>query len=332
MDLRPSARMVSRTSMAPRKPSIRRWITAFSVASGVALSAAAQDGSEFSLNDLLIPGENWSVVANSQSQSIVTITADRDGTLYYNGYAEGARGIYRLERDGSGTRINALEQGAMVWTSGGLIGTDGDSIYALRPAPRMGTPFAPFRIEVLAHPKGAWALCASANGFVYFTDLIENQVRVFDPRAGQTVNLAPLRQGGGIALSPDGDTLVAASYGEFHADAFRVEPNGRVSGRGPFLALRTFPHEGEKEQRMDPRPLSPYSGAHAICTDREGRYYVAMRLGVQVFDSEGREIGLIAHPAFHQSLVGCTVAGSSLYVCAGPTVYRRRINAKGWTP
>ena len=80
----------------------------------------------------------------------------------------------------------------------------------------------------------------------------------------------------------------------------------------------------------EPPPLVVESRGDGMCTDTLGRFYVTSALGVQVFDSTGRECGLLPKPQPSQPLTSCAIAGDFLYVTNGDKVFRRKVQAKSW--
>ena len=72
------------------------------------------------------------------------------------------------------------------------------------------------------------------------------------------------------------------------------------------------------------------SGAGEMCMDRDGRAYVATRLGVQVFDRNGRARGILPMPEGQPTSV-CFggAAFDTLFVTSGGRLYRRRMQSFG---
>jgi sugar lactone lactonase YvrE len=67
--------------------------------------------------------------------------------------------------------------------------------------------------------------------------------------------------------------------------------------------------------------------------DREGRLYVATRLGIQVLDPLGRVNAILPLPLGQPS--NCCFGGRAfdfLYVSCGSRVYRRQLNVRGCNP
>lgn len=74
-------------------------------------------------------------------------------------------------------------------------------------------------------------------------------------------------------------------------------------------------------------------GAAQVCMARNGYAYAATRMGVQIFDRNGR-VRAILPVAGHQ-LAGIFLGGAdmqTLYVSTGDTIYRRQLKAVGFSP
>lgn len=122
----------------------------------------------------------------------------------------------------------------------------------------------------------------------------------------------------GLAFSPDECMLYVCDTARYHVRAFDVEPSGDlVAGSGRVLA------------EMDPgKP----GGPDGMKTDAEGRLYVAVALGVWVFEPDGRLLGILALPKRPSNLAWCGPDGATLAITAVDSVYRVRLNVRGILP
>ena len=117
----------------------------------------------------------------------------------------------------------------------------------------------------------------------------------------------------GLAFSPDERTLYIADTPRHHVRAFDVATAGTLSNSRIFAEMR-------EEGRPD-----------GIKLDRDGRLYVCAAVAVQVFEPDGRLLGLIDCP---QMPANCTWGdnGSMLYITARTGVYRTRLATMGIAP
>lgn len=184
-------------------------------------------------------------------------------------------------------------------------------------------------------------LVIDAKGGIYFTD----PQFIFDEpaRPGKTVNyitpkgkvieVVPPGEFGmpnGILLSPDGRTLYVNNT--YHDEkrmsdvenwviAYDVEADGTLANKRKFAQLFLPPTEYDVGTRS--------SCADGMTIDTEGNIYVATNIGLQIFDAEGKFIGIVHTPVFP---VSCTFGGENLdtlYITAWDKVYSLKTNMRG---
>jgi sugar lactone lactonase YvrE len=298
-------------------------------------SAVAQDlGGDLTLHRLLVPEEEWKVVAEGH-QFADAPCPDAAGNLYFCDMMGPATGLYKIAPDGTKTRVNRHAVSGMKFApqkfEGKLIGCQGGAkrIVAI-PSGEFPGDTAP-QAEVLAEGVVPNDLVVTAKGYVYFTETGKNQVTRLDLATKQVAVVdTGLAAPNGIALSPDGGTLAVSENNGKYAWTFRIEPDGKLTAKTPWMTLRRPIAVDGDFQFNEPPPLSPSGGGDGMCTDDSGRFYVATSLGVQVFDPTGRECGLLPHPQKAKPLTSCAVAGEFLYITNGDKVYRRKVQAKSW--
>jgi len=126
----------------------------------------------------------------------------------------------------------------------------------------------------------------------------------------------------GIALSPDGLWLAVAESGTHWGYSYRVERNGTVQHKQRFYWFHV-PDTADD------------SGAGNWVFDREGRLYGATRLGVQIFDRNGRSRAILPAPD-GTPLAAIAFGGPQLNVLHIETVkgkrYRRTLKVSGLPP
>src|SRR5580698_1380056 len=130
-----------------------------------------------------------------------------------------------------------------------------------------------------------------------------------------------LKGASGVALTPDGLWLFAAQRLSRSGLSYRVRSDGTVDARARFYDF-------------DVSSWADDSGAAGIAMDRDGRAYVATRMGVQVFDRNGRVAAILPLPA-NAAVTSLCFAGKNfdtLYAIAGGKVYRRKLHIQGAPP
>lgn len=118
---------------------------------------------------------------------------------------------------------------------------------------------------------------------------------------------------GGGALSADGQRLFWASGIEIRA--FAVAEDGSVQEEGRFAEI--FLGDGRYGQ---PRTKEVDGGPAGMAVDRKGRFFLASRVGLQVFDPTGELLGVVQLPT---QPLACALDGAEriLYVAGAGQVY-----------
>ena len=130
-----------------------------------------------------------------------------------------------------------------------------------------------------------------------------------------------LKGASGVALTPDGLWLFVAQRLSRSGLSYRVRSDGTLDARAPFYDF-------------DVPAWADDSGASEIAMDRDGRAYVATRMGVQVFDRNGRVAAILPLPG-NAAATGLCFGGKHfdiLYVASGGKVYRRKLRIEGAPP
>jgi gluconolactonase len=122
----------------------------------------------------------------------------------------------------------------------------------------------------------------------------------------------------GLGFSPDERILYVCDTARYHIRAFDVEPSGNLTaGSGRVFA------------RLDPGEAG---GPDGMKVDRDGRVYVAVALGVWVFEPDGRLLGIIATPKRPANLAWCDPDGRGLAITAVDAVHYVRLKVPGILP
>ena len=123
----------------------------------------------------------------------------------------------------------------------------------------------------------------------------------------------------GIQLSPDERVLYVANTAGEHVLAYDIAADGRLGPRRNFAKLAGYQQT----------PTGPSSGADGLAVDAQGRLYVASSAGIEVFDAQGRALGVIALPKAPQNLAFAGPNKRSLYVVGRGAAYRIDTLAQG---
>lgn len=171
-------------------------------------------------------------------------------------------------------------------------------------------------------------IVARSDGLLVFTDPpygappdrpLDFQAVFAIDRAGKMRILADdFEKPNGLAFSPDESTLYVCDTARYHVRAFAVEPDGSLtSGLGRIFAT------------MDP---GVPGGPDGMKVDRNGRVYVAVALGVWVYEPDGKLLGIIATPKRPANLAWRSPGGHVLAITAVDQVHQVRLKVEGLLP
>jgi sugar lactone lactonase YvrE len=291
-----------------------------------ALSAPAQDlAGDLTLHRLLIEGENWHVVADGIGFADGAC-ADAAGNFYFSDLRGNA--IFKVAPDGRPEKIFD-EPG-----SGLKFGPDG-RLYACQGAKKriIALDLATKAVEVLADDVEPNDLVVTHRGHLYATLTRTHQVLLLEPKAKtRRVVDSGISAPNGLTLSPDQGTLAVSDYRGENVWVFRIEPDGSLSGKAPYMTMRLAIDSKGQFRFHHPPPCLKESGGDGMTSDTIGRYYVTSTLGVQVFDPTGRLCGLLTNPHPGHAPTNCVLAGNGrawLYVTHDDKIFRRKVQATG---
>lgn len=262
----------------------------------------------------LTPRLGWQLVAEGFGFTDGAC-ADADGNFYFMDLGKGTA-IQKVTPDG---KVSDFVSNAPK-CSGLKFGPEG-RLYACTQGPKkqviaIDPPSG--KISVLADNVQPNDLVVSHQGYVYFTETGKGQVTIVDTNGSVRVGATGINAPNGITLSPDQKTLVVSEYRGTNAWTYRVTANGALEGGTRAMVLQTPPGKTD-------------SGGDGATTDSAGRYYITSHLGIQLFDSNGRNSGIIEKPTT-KGCVSVAFAGPDhgyLYACAADKIFRRKTPAKG---
>jgi YVTN family beta-propeller protein len=167
------------------------------------------------------------------------------------------------------------------------------------------------------------------HGRVYFTDprYVGDEPRDIDTESVYRVDadgtvtriITDVQKPNGIVLSPDMKTLYLADSnpkGNQHLLAFPLKPDGSVGAKRLL-------HDFGKQRGID-----------GMCVDIKGNIYGAAGTGkaggIYVFNPDGKQIALIPVPETPTNCVFGDPDRKSLYITAGKSLYRIKLNIEGF--
>ena len=263
---------------------------------------------------VLIDGEDWKLVAESFGFTDGAC-ADADGNFYFMDLGKGTA-IQKITPDG---KVSDFIPGAPK-CSGLKFGPDG-RLYACTQGPKkqlVAIEVPSGKITVLADNVQPNDLVVSRQGYVYFTETGKGQVTIVDTNGNVRVGASGINAPNGITLSADQTKLAVSEYRGTNVWKYSITADGSLE-RGSRAMVLIAP-----DGKVD-------SGGDGSTTDSAGRYYVTSHLGIQLFDSNDRQLGLIEKPTT-KGCVSVAFAGPEhryLYACAADKIYRRKTSAQG---
>jgi gluconolactonase len=276
----------------------------------IAVSLSAQD---MPLSMVLSDDTKWEQLAEGY-QFTDASTSDAEGNVYFTDVAKGTT-INRINLDGKVSTY--LEN--MPRISGLKWAPDGRLCAATQaPAKQIIAIDVNGKITVLLENAEPNDLVVTHKGGIYFTQTGKSQVMFIPPKGQVRVVDQGIKQPNGLTLSPDQGTLVVSDFGGTNLWAFRIDANGSLSCKSPYMTVRAAVGKAA-------------SSGDGMTTDSAGRYYVATEVGLQMFDPTGRLCGVIAKPQ-NKFLANLTFGGpelSYLYVVCSDKVYRRKTKTHG---
>jgi len=169
-------------------------------------------------------------------------------------------------------------------------------------------------------------LVIDKQGGVYFTDPAFNAPRPLpqgktcvyyiasDGKVSRLIDDLP--NPNGVLLSPDEKTLYVIPSGQAEMMAYPVEAPGKI-GKGRVFCTLKQRRESEK------------GGGDGLTVDEKGNLYITSGLGLQVFDPDGKLLGIIALPEVPANVDFGGKDLKTLYVTARSSLYTVPMEVKG---
>jgi sugar lactone lactonase YvrE/enterochelin esterase-like enzyme len=268
------------------------------------------------LREILAPGEGWTLVGEGYRFTEGPAASAR-GEVFFNDIPNNK--TYKVGEDGKpGAWLDDSKR-----ANGQAFGPDG-RLYAVA----TGTG------QVLAYEGGGKSaviaegfrgndLVVRHDGAIYVTNPVRDgsepsKVWYISPRGEKrVVDDKGLTFPNGIALSPDQTLLYVADSRTHWVSSYQVQADGSLAYKQRFYHLHA-PDTADD------------AGADGMRVDREGRLYVATRMGIQVCDQAGRVNCIIPTP--NGRISNLCFGGPDfdiLYATCGDRVYKRKVKAQG---
>ncbi|MEY2599968.1 MAG: Gluconolactonase precursor [Verrucomicrobiota bacterium] len=264
---------------------------------------------------IFFPDQPWQLVSEGY-RFLEGPATNAKGELFFNDVPQSK--TFRLRADGSVEPFieeSGKGDGQAFGPDGRLIAVAGgeQKIVAYRPDGSM---------EILAEGFRGNDLVVRHDGRIYVTEpgwdgKSPSQIWLIEPDGKKRVVDKGLKFSNGIALSPDQSLLYVADTKSHWVYSFQIQPDGSLAHKQPFFQIYV-PDSADD------------SGADGLEVDREGRLYVASRLGIQITDPAGRVACIIPTP--NGKVANLAFGGESrdiLYAACGDKLYKRKVRVSG---
>ena len=271
------------------------------------------------LAEILLPNEGWELVGEA-STFTEGPAANANGEVFYHDVL--AAKTLKVGADGKSTVVNEKANKA----SGTAFGPNGLRYTVSSRTSRVYRYDRSEKETILADSLAGNDLIVAPNGNVYVTvpdgSDKPGKVVLIRPSGEKVVvdggeNTTGLKLPNGLALTPDQQQLYVAESASHWIWIYQVMPDGTLTNKQRYGWLHV-PDTGEN------------AWPDGLKCDREGRLYVATRLGIQIMDKTGRVNAILPTPnGYSSNLCFGSKNFDTLYVTCRDKVYRRKVNAKG---
>ncbi|MBO0720114.1 MAG: SMP-30/gluconolactonase/LRE family protein [Blastocatellia bacterium] len=263
---------------------------------------------------LLIPGQDWRLVS--------------DGYRFTEGPAVNAKGeVFFNDVPNSKTYKIGLDGKVSLFVSdskkgdGQIFGPDGRLYTVAGAEGKIIAHDAQGKATVIAEGIHGNDVAIAKNGDIYLTNpgsgAEPSKVWLIKPSGEKKVVDTGLLYSNGIALSPDQTLLYVDDMRSHWVYSYQIQPDGTLQHKQRYYWLHVPDNADD-------------SGADGMRVDREGRLYVATRMGIQICDQAGRVNAIIPTP--NGKISNISFGGEdfdTLFATCGDKVYKRKLKAKG---
>jgi gluconolactonase len=263
---------------------------------------------------LLIPGEGWQLVSEGY-RFTEGPAVNAKGEVFFNDVPSSK--TYKIGLDGKVSLfLSDTKRG-----DGQIFGPDG-RLYSVASAEGKIIAYdADGKASVIADGIKGNDIVVAKNGNIYLTNpgsgADPSKVWLIKPNGEKTVVDTGLLFSNGITLSPDQTLLYVDDMRSHWVYSYQIQPDGSLQHKQRYYWLHV-PDTADE------------SWADGMRVDRDGRLYVASRMGIQVCDQAGRVNAIIPTP--NGKISNITFGGENfdtIFATCGDKVYKRKLKVKG---
>lgn len=269
------------------------------------------------LKQILIPGEEWKLVSEKHSFTEGPAVNSK-GEVFFNDVFNAT--TYKIGLDGKPTVFLKDTKRH----DGQAFGPDGRLYSAANGAEQLFVTDPQGIPKVLVDGFKGNDLVVLNNGNIYVTNpnwtgvnSETSKIWLITPKGEKKVVDTGLKFSNGICTSPDQTLLYVADSRSHWVYSYQIQADGTLAHKQKYYHLH-MPDNADD------------SGADGMRTDRDGRLWVATRMGLQVCDQAGRVTCIIPTP--NGKVANLTFGGPDfdvIYAMCGDKVYSRKVRVKG---
>ncbi|MBI3879451.1 MAG: SMP-30/gluconolactonase/LRE family protein [Verrucomicrobia bacterium] len=266
------------------------------------------------LQEILLPGEGWRLVGEGYKFTEGT-AANAQGEVFFNDIPN--EKTYKVALDGKVSLFASDTKKA----NGQAFGPDGRLFAVASAASQVVAYSADARRTVIAEEIVGNDLVVANNGNIYVTHpgggKDPSLIWLVRPDGTKRVVDTGLKFSNGITLSPDQTLLYVADSRTRWVYSYQIAADGSLKYKQRYYNLHV-PDSADD------------SGADGMRVDRDGRLYVATKMGIQVCDQAGRVNCIIPTP--NGRIANLCFGGENfdtLYAACGDKVFKRKLAVKG---
>jgi len=267
------------------------------------------------LQEILIPGEDWRLVGEGYRFTEGT-AANAHGEVFFNDVGTGT--TYRLTPDWKpSVWLDDSHKG-----DGQAFAPDGRLVAASAADTALLAWDAEKRPTVVAKGWRGNDVVVTAAGRIYATEpgwdgKTPSRIHMIDAAGTDTVVDEGLKFSNGLCLSPDQTLLYVADSRSHWVWSFTIQADGSLTNKQRYCHLHV-PDTADD------------AGADGMRVDRDGRLWVATRMGIQVCDQLGRVTCIIPTP--NGKCANLCFGGPEfdhVIVACGDKVFVRKVKVRG---
>jgi gluconolactonase len=266
------------------------------------------------LKEILIPGEGWSLVGEGY-RFTEGPAVNAKGEVFFNDIPNNK--TYKVSLDNKVSVFISESKGA----NGQAFGPDGRLYAVASGASQVLAYDAEGKSSVIAEGFRGNDIIVRYDGSVYVTNPgagnDPSKVWYISPKGEKREVDTGLKFSNGVTVSPDQSLLYVAEMRSHWVHSYQIQADGSLAYKQKYYHLHV--HDSADD-----------CGADGIRADRDGRLYVASRMGIQVCDQAGRVNCVIPTP--NGRITNLCFGGpnfDTLFATCGDKVFMRKVSVKG---